>query len=138
MYVDRNLLFSDGQDLSQTEASYYSSNALDLGSTLDLGKGEPMTLVVCVDEAFDSAGAATLKIEIIDEEDKTLDGSSIVIVSTRALAYTLLTLGVIITLPIPAGIITQQFIGVKYTIGGATTTAGTVTAFLALDAQLNP
>jgi len=137
MYVDKQCLLSDGQDLSQTTGSYYSTYAYNLASTYDVGMGRPIAVVICVDEAFTSGGSATVTFTVIDEEDSTLDGSSVEIVSTRAIAIATLTLGKVIVLPIPAGIITQQYIGMKYTIGTATTTAGTVTAFLAFDAQTN-
>jgi len=138
MYVDNNLLFSDSQDLAQVAGSYYSTNVLNLGSATDIGVGRACSLVIVVDEAFTSGGSATVKFEVIDEADTTLDGRSVVIASTRAIAIATLSAGKVITLPIPAGVITQQYVGVKYTIGTATTTAGTVSAFLALEADHNP
>jgi len=132
MFVDKQCLLSDSQDLSQTAGSYYSTYAYNLGHTQDPGAGRPIGVVFCVDAAFVGSGA-TVQFDIIDEEDTTLDGSSVVIASTRAIAITSLTLGKVFMLPIPAGIITQQYIGVKYTIAVATTTAGTVSAFIAFD-----
>ena len=139
MFVDKQLLLSDGQDLSQTADTYYSSNAINLSSVVgDIGNGAPTWMVFVVDEAFASSGAATVVFAIIDEEDATLDGSSVVILQTAAIAYTTLTEGKTICIPLPAGLITQQYIGASYTIAGATTTAGTVSAFLSPQPVLNP
>lgn len=138
MYVDNSLLFSDSQDLSQTTGDYYSTNVLDLLATTDIGIGSPVLLVITVDEAFTASGAATVKVSLIDEADTTLDGSSVEIVSTDLIGKARLTLGKVFYLPVPAGLITQRYIGVRYDIGTDTTTAGTMSAFLALDAQINP
>ncbi len=139
MYVDSLLLFSDGQDLSQSTGDFYSTKVLNLGSTKDPGGGKVMYLVIVVDEAFTSSSStATVKFSLIDEADTTLDSSSVEIVSSDTLIVTRLTLGKAIVIPIPFGLITQQYIGVRYDIGTDTTTAGTVTAFLALDPFTNP
>ena len=139
MFVDKQLLLSDSQDLSQTANSYYSTNAINLSSVVgDIGSGAPKWMNIVVDEAFASSGAATVVFAIIDEEDSTLDDDSVVILQTRALAYTLLTEGKIICIPLPAGLITQQYLGMKYTIAGATTTAGKVSSFISTQPVLNP
>ena len=138
MYVDKELLLSDAQDLSQVAAAYYSTNAINLSGVVGDPGNAPLYVVICVDEAFTSGGSATVKFEVIDEADSTLDGSSVIILSTRAIAIATLTLGKVIVLALPAGLITQQYLGLKYTIGVATTTAGTVTAFVAKDLPLNP
>ena len=137
MYVDKQCLLSDAQDLSQDAGNFYSTNTYNLGHTKDPGTGNPLYVVICVDEAFTSAGSATVKFVVIDEADTTLDDSSVEIIATRAIAYTTLTAGKVIVIPIPAGLITQQYIGLKYVIGTATTTAGTVTAFVALQPPLH-
>ncbi|KKK65294.1 hypothetical protein LCGC14_2975610, partial [marine sediment metagenome] len=113
MYVDSLLLLSDGQDLSQTTGDYYSTKVVNTGTTDgDIGAGEPLYLIICVDEAFTSSSStATVKFSVIDEADTTLDSSSVEIVSTDDLVVTRLTLGKIIVLPVPAGLVTQQYLG---------------------------
>ena len=139
MLIDNEALLSSSQDLSQTTGDYYSTYAYDMGSTTgDLGSGAPIYVVICVDAAFTSGGSATVTFNVIDEADSTLDSSSVIIVSTRAIAIATLTAGKVITIPVPAGLITQQFIGLRYDIGTATTTAGTVSAFVSLQPVLNP
>ncbi len=132
MILDSLLVLSSAIDLSQTTGDYYSGNVLNTNTTKgDIGAGEMLALIIIVDEAFTSSGStATVKFSVIDEADTTLDSSSIEIVSTDALVVTRLTKGKIIILPIPAGVITQQYIGMRVDIAGETTTAGTVTAFI--------
>lgn len=134
MYVDKELLFSDSQDLSQTQADYSSSNIIHVHSG-DLGLGTPMAVVITVDEAFDSAGSATVAFKLVANADEDLTTSATTMCETPAIAYTALTKGKVIVLPIPQGRMasTDLYFGVVYTIGGATTTYGTCSAFLAFD-----
>lgn len=135
MYVDKQLLFSDSQDLSQVQADYSSSNIIHWDGGCDWGKGKPMAVVITVDEAFASAGAATVTFHLVANADEDLTTSATTLYETPAIAYTELTAGKVIVLPIPQGRMasTDYYLGVVYAIGGATTTAGTCSAFLAFD-----
>ena len=136
MYVDKQLRLEDTLDLTGTATTTYSTNAINLSSVVgDIGGGSPLYMVICVEVAF--TGAGTVKFNIVDEEDNTIDVSSVVIVSTTTLALTSLTLGKVFSIPIPTGLITQQYIGMSYTNSG-TLTAGTISAFLALSPGNNP
>jgi len=139
MYVDAQCLLEDGADMSQVAGSYYSEFAYNLGSTKDPGGGRPLYLVICVDEAFASA-ASTAKVvfALVDEADATIDTDSVEIIQTDPLLVTRLTLGKVIVLPIPAGLITQQYLGLRTTISVQTTSAGKITAFIAVDPFTNP
>ncbi len=140
MYIDKSLLFTaTAMDLSASSTSViYSDSALDLGSTVDIGRGRTVYLVIVMVTALASSGSTgTVVFALIDEEDETLDTNSVEIIQTDPLIVARLTEGKVIVLPIPSNLITQQFIGVRATIGGETTTAGTCTAFLALEAQAN-
>ncbi|KKK95205.1 hypothetical protein LCGC14_2675150 [marine sediment metagenome] len=131
MILDSLLLLSSAQDFSQTTGDYYSTNVINASVTRDIGPGEQLALIVVVDEAFTSSSStATVIFSVIDEADTTLDSSSVEIVKTDTLVVTRLTLGKIIVIPIPAGLITQQYLGMRVDIGTDTTTAGTVTAFI--------
>jgi len=136
MYVDKQLLLSDSQDLSQTAATYSSTNIIDLTAVgREIGQGKPVGVVVVVDEAFASSGAATVVFSLVANDDEDLTTSATVLYATPAIGYASLTLGKVIVLPIPVGRIPTdaQYIGVTYTIGAATTTAGTCSAFLAFE-----
>jgi len=138
MYVDKQCLLADGLDIGIAAGSVYGSYAYNLGSTKDPGGGKPLYVVCCIDEAVTSSGSATVQIEIVDEEDETIDSSSVVICGTEDVAYTRFTLGKVIVIPVPFGLITQQYLGIKVTVAAATTTAGTLTAFIAVDPFTNP
>ena len=137
MWVDKQLQIEDSLDCgAYTATTTYSTNVINLGSTVgDIGVGTPLYMVVCVEEAF--AGAGTFKFNIVDEEDNTIDSGSVVIVSTTTLALSTLSLGKVFAITIPAGLVTQQYLGMSYTNSG-TLTAGIFSAFLATTPGLNP
>lgn len=139
MFVDAELQLCDAQEvIGAIAAIAYSAQAIDLGVVRDVGKGEPAYLVINVTTLFESGtDIGTVVFALIDEEDETLAATSVVIVQTAPLLVTRLTAGKIIVIPIPAGLITQQFLGLKATIGGEEITAGNIDAFIALDAQTN-
>ena len=140
MYVDKQCTLDSERVVETTNgASVYSEFAYDMGSTKDPGGGGVLYIVVCVDDAFASASSdATVVIAVVDDANNGIDSSSIPIVQTDALVVTRLPLGKVIVIPVPYGLITQQFIGMKYTVGVDTTTAGQFTTFIALDALTNP
>ena len=128
MILDSLTRLSDSEDISQSAGTKYSTSALNTGTVIgDLGAGETLVAIFCIDVAV--VGGTAVVFTIIDEEDETLDSGSVVICQTAALGMSRLTLGKIIILPIPAGLITQKYIGVKYVITG-TTTAGTVSCWI--------
>ena len=137
MILDSLLRLSDSEDISQAAGTKYSTSVLNTSTVLgDFGAGEQLYAIFCIDAAVTSANStATVTFNILDELDTTLDSSSVVIASTGALIVTRLTLGKIIVLPVPAGLITQQYIGASYVIGTETTTAGTVSAWIGVGPQ---
>lgn len=141
MYVDKELLFTaTAADLSSVGSSsqVYSDSSIYLGVVRDVGKGRPMYVVFCMDTALTSGNStATMKFSVVDDDDATVAGDGVILVSTDDIVVTRLTLGKVIVLPLPAGVMTQKYLGVRFDGGTETTTAGTCTAFLALDAQTN-
>lgn len=151
MLLDQQNLFSDKQDLKQAAGSYLSTNCIDLGvvGTLpgpwktstppnDVGRGEPLDLLVQVVETFTSGGAATVQVQLVTAA--TVDGSNVpqnptVIAETPAVGVANLKAGYQFRLPsVPPGI-AQRYLALRYVIGGAATTAGKVTAGLVADKQ---
>jgi hypothetical protein len=136
--IDNECLLSDSQDLSQTTGNYYSTYTYNMGDdNAGPGKGNPLYVNFAVDEAFVGAGAS-VAFYVIEEEDTTLDDSSTVLVNTKAIGVATLVAGYQFSLPVPAGICSKQYLGARYTISGATTTAGTVSAWISNQPQLNP
>ena len=135
MILDSLLRLSDSEDISQAAGTKYSTSVLNTSTVLgDIGAGEQLYAIFCIDAAVDGSGA-TVTFNIIDEADTTLDSGSVVIASTGALGVARLTLGKIFVLPIPYGLVTQQYIGASYVIAGATTTAGTVCCWIGVGPQ---
>lgn len=142
MLLDVQNLVSDDQDLSQTAASYLSDYSIDLaaagtatgpGGTVrrDPG-GTPVQLLCQVTQTFDSGGAATVVVDLVTADNAALTTNLVVIQSTQAIGYATLVAGYEFTIggTIPRGLTADRYLGLRYTIAGATTTAGTVTAGL--------
>lgn len=147
MQFDKQLMFSEAQDLSQVAATYTSTNVIDMGAptttgggaTLqgnNLGVGKNLFLDLRVVEAFDSAGAATVDIQVIAADNAALSTNPVTLMSTGALAYTVLVANhrpTAVNRALPST--TKRFLGIKYVVAAATTTLGTITAGLVLDRQ---
>lgn len=147
MYLDKQTLLSDDQDLSQAAGTYVSTNTIDLGTAgtiphlggtplMDIGRGNEPDLLCQITETFTSGGAATLTVQLIQSANADLSSPTI-LQTTPALALATLVAGYQFRLRIPPGI-SARYLGVQYVIGTATTTAGTVTAGIVLDKQTNP
>jgi len=134
MILDKTLLLSDEQAVTATAVS---TNTIDLSAALrDIGAGEQIYAVVVVDVDFTAAGAATMVIGLITDNDEAL-GSPTTILSTPAIDKAALTAGrVPIVIPVPPNI-AEQYLGLNYTVATGPMTAGKVTAFIAKDVQSN-
>jgi len=129
--------FSDEQDISQAQGSVISTNGIDFQSAdLEMGAGEPLYLNVRIgNEAVaevDGAtnGACTLVVSLV-HDGTALDTSSIVTYATRALVETELTAGAwVMRMALPYNVDEERYVGVLYTIGGATSAKGTINAWL--------
>jgi hypothetical protein len=152
MILDALLKFSDAQDLGQVEGTYDSTNILDLGlsgipssanggGARDIGTGWPqMKLLAQVIEAFTSGGAATLAIALQGAPDNGSGSPGSWTTMWTSPTFALATLAVAgaqlgnIDIPRPAaGQVLPRYLKLVYTVGGATTTAGTVSAYIVLN-----
>ena len=125
---DKNLVVSENQDLAQTVGDYLGTNALDVGeSDSKVGNNEDLRIVARSTEDFVGAGA-TVVIAVVDGDAANLSDAE-VLVQTRPLtiaelvAYNLL---LEVGIPVP----NKRYLGIQYTIAGATTTAGKITALV--------
>ena len=87
----------------------------------DLSIGRRMALMVVVTTA--SGAGSTHVMSAIDATDAALTGSVATLSSITVLAAAL-TVGAVFEIPIPQGVMTQQYLGFKNTISGGTTTVG--------------
>jgi len=124
MFLDAQCLLSDAQAVT-TDA--VSTNAYDTGAAgNDITEGEPLGVVITVDVAADfTTGDETYTFEVIQDDDAAL-GSPLILVSKAILASDL-TLGSRHVIPIPPGSKTLRYIGMNYNTAGTSPTI-TVTA----------
>ena len=157
MIQDSLLLFSSAQDLSQVVGTYASTNVIDfgLGTTAapgipslangggarDMGVGDKPAIKVCVsvNEAFASAGAATLQVHFQGAPDNGAGAPDTFVTWYSTMLYALADLAqgarlMDIDMPRPpSGEPMPRFVRLLYQVATATTTAGTCDASLVLD-----
>ncbi len=138
MYIDNQLIFEEAWDLARTASTDYASGCIDLGSAgIDVGSGEPIYCVINVTETFTSGGSAYVQFLLLEDAETGIDGSSIVLLGTELFAMgALTTASKPVVIPVPPGV-ALQYLGLGCSVSGATTTAGTVDAYLTKDAQTN-
>ena len=124
MIVDAQNRFSDAQALT---ASAPSVDELDFGIARDMGKGEPMAVIIIVEVAADTAsGNETYQIDVRTDTQADMGGTPVNI-ATRIIAGADLTLGSVHVLPLPLS--NERYLDVNYTLGG-TTPSVTLSAYL--------
>ncbi|WP_417733123.1 Bbp16 family capsid cement protein [Rosistilla oblonga] len=138
MIFSKELTFSDDQDVSQAAGTYVSTNVIDTGApgtvygasaalSKNVGPGTPVPVLVQLTETVTSGGAATMQFQIETADEEAFDTTNVIVAQSRVYALAELVAGLkfgVAVLPIDM----KRFIRVKYVIGTATTTAGTVTA----------
>jgi hypothetical protein len=131
-YIDDLNLFSDEQAITVTAPS---TDVIDLGVDRDIGSGEPIELVIKVNEAFTADGAGTLTIDV--QTDNAVGfGTASVIASSGAIGKAALTLGSEhLKIRVPST--TKRYLRLNYTVATGPMTAGKITAGLQLSRQDN-
>lgn len=141
MIFDTTLLLSDAQSITATAAS---TNVLDLGAMgraygaaadlpRDVGKGEPVPLLVQVVEGFNNLTSLKIDIELDSTEAFTPDKT--IPLGTFALAE--LVAGFSVPFPsLPNGI-NLRYMRLKYTVTGTAPTTGAITAGIVAGLQTN-
>jgi len=138
MYIDKELLVSDGQSLagiaSTSELSTYSIN---LGTTRDFAKGKQIYAIIICDLGVTTA--TSVQFQVVTSTVAGGTTGEKVLADTGAIAKASLTLGCTpIVIPVPplrAGV-EQQYLMIKYTTVG-TPGVGKFTAFFGSEPQTN-
>jgi hypothetical protein len=156
MILDALLQFDAGNNLAQVVGTYVSQNVIDLHinappgvpvllngqGARDIGIGDDpaMKLLVQVITAFTSAGAATLAVSLQGATDNGAGLPAAFTTWYTSPVYALATIAVAgarlmdMDMPRPpAGVAIPRFLRLSYAIAGATTTAGTINAYLVID-----
>lgn len=151
MIFDKQNMFSEAQDLAQTNATYASTNVIDLGAAptvpgglvgtlpIDPGRGGKVEIFCRVGTTFTTSAGGTLRVQVVLSAATALSTPTI-LSDTGILAVTNLTAGFEFKLSptIPHTKTPLRYLGILYIIGTGAMTAGTMTAGLMLDRQTNP
>lgn len=136
MIIDERNEFCDATALSTSGTGYaLVGDQIDLGATApgDLGNGEPLYLVIQVDTAVTSGGAATVSFILASDAAAAIavDASATEHVITPAIAKATLIAGYTLVVPVPLGTPAyERYLGIIQNVGTAALTAGKINAFL--------
>lgn len=139
-------------NLAQVAGTYFSNNTIDLHivglpvlasgqGARDIGIGDDpaLKLLVMVMTTFTSGGAPTLSVALQGAQDNGSGAPGAFTSWWASPAYALATLVAgarLLDMDMPrppAGVAVPRFLRLAYTIGAATTTAGTATGFIVID-----
>lgn len=128
MYMDRGLLFSEAQAITATAFST-TKPSLDIANR-DIGKSHNIWLVILVTTTFTAAGAATLDIDLISDDNSAMSSPVVMqkIVSTPIPKATLVQ-GFKKVVKLDPGTY-ELFMGLNYTVATGPMTTGAITAFI--------
>jgi hypothetical protein len=134
MIINTLDLFCDALAVDSAAGTTLEGDVKNLVTPRDIGAGHPIYLIVLVSAAFTSGGAATVNIKLASDDAAAISTTTSTIHwQTGALAYTVLTAGKTFVVALPQGLDYEQYLGILVTTAAATTTAGSITAFLSPD-----
>lgn len=128
MIIDSQEKFSEAQSVAAAAGDIVSTNVYDTGAAADVGIGEEMYLYAKMNAALVGAGAS-IQVVLQDSADNSSfadkQASAAVPVASATANATLAKVR------LPIGL--RRYLRVVYRISGATTTAGTASAYLVKD-----
>lgn len=134
MIIDKLLEIADATALSTAGTGLaLVGSQIDLSVARDIGNGEPLYLVIQVDTAVASAGAATVQFQLVSDAQAAIatDGSATVHVASGAIGKATLVAGYTVVLPIPMeDPAFERYLGLLQNVGTAALTAGKINAFI--------
>ena len=134
MIMDKLLEFSDAQTCANAASTVLSTNVIDTQDARDIGQGQPIYLVIAIETAVTSDGAATVQFRLRSDSVAAIHATtSTAHVDTGAIPKATLVAGYRQVIPLPMGVAYERYLGVQHIVAAATTTAGTYNAFLTLD-----
>jgi hypothetical protein len=126
MFIDKLLLLDDGKSL--TAGTTVSTDKIDLGDITpnrQVGDGEPLALVICVDTAY-AGSTDTNTFNVLTDADAALGSPTIL--AARTIPKALLVAGARFVIPIPPGGPFERYLGASYVVGSGDT--GVITTFI--------
>jgi hypothetical protein len=141
MIISANLLFSDDQAITATAVS---TNVIDLGArdtpfraaaalNGDIGKGEPVPILIQITEAFNNLTSLTITLET----GPNADMSSSTVLETQTILLAALTKGKQANMRFLPNGVTGRYLGVRYTVSGTAPTTGKVFSAITAGVQTN-
>lgn len=134
--TDKNATLADAQTITATVAAGIVGDVYDTGSaptTKDLGNGNrPIYLVISIDEAVDSNGAATVCFSLLSDSTATLVTSVTTHCTTGDIAKATLVTNKTYVFPLPNGDY-ERYLGLVCQTKVQTLNSGKVNAYLTLD-----
>lgn len=141
MIMDELAEFADATTITTATGRALLGDVMDLGSIgRDIGNGQTVYLVIEIDTAVTSAGAATVDFELVSDAQAAIavDGTATIHLATGAIGKATLVAGYKIVKAIPADSPTyERYLGVISNPAVAALTAGNANAFLTLDPSGN-
>lgn len=136
MILDTQTRFSNAQSIAAAASTVVSTDVYDTGAAADVGVGQDEMLQIQLGAAVAGAGAS-VQFVLQTADDVGFSTNLTTFPLTAAIPVASLTANSVqYRGRLPYGM--RRFIRTAYIITGATTTAGTVTAFLANDLQHAP
>lgn len=137
MWLDERTEFCDATALNTGAAgTYLVGDVIDLTTARDIGAGEPIYLVISVDTAVTSGGAATVQFKLASDATASIatDGTATEHYASAAIAKATLVAGyqIVVAVP-PEDPDFERYLGILQVTGVAALTAGKINAFLTHD-----
>ena len=127
MLLDYNLVLSDAQ-AETTQAAHDSTSTSDCGvADANMGGGTPIYVVISVNTAFTSGGAATLAVKL-QESDDDQSFTDLIASKTSTLTQAAVAGAKLMQIALPP--VHKRYIKAVYTIGVAAMTDGAIDAYL--------
>ncbi len=137
MIMDERTEFCDADVLTTTTGTNNEGDIIDTGPVArDMGAGQPIYLVVEVTTAVTSAGAATVRFQLVSDATSTIatDGSQTIHWQSAAIGKADLVAGYQIVVEVPQEApVWERYMAVQAVVATAALTAGAINAFLTLD-----
>jgi hypothetical protein len=130
MILDKQLLFSDGQDLSGAAATTLGTNVVDTTIARDVGRSGRARIVAVIDTAF--TGGTAVYAQLVQADNAALTSNKEVLATGATIADAAALAGKYL-LDAALPYTSKRYIGIQYVTTGTHTTGG-VSAGIVLDA----
>lgn len=139
MILDELTEFADNLDISATAGTALLGDIIDLTIGRDIGQGQPVYLVIQVTVAFVGA-TATVDFRLRSDSIEAINATtSTAHLSTGPIPIATLVIGYRAVIPIPPqGDAYERYLGLQAVTATATTTAGSINAFLTTEPSVVP